>query len=97
MTLGRYDNNIKIEGGKKFSTSTGHTNIRNAAISGRIEVTPYTLQEGERLDIIAGKTYGNSRLWWVISAASGIGWGLQVPPGTLLLIPRNLSQIEGLI
>jgi hypothetical protein len=97
MALGRYDNNARIEGGKKFSTSIGHTNIRNAAVSGRITITEHTLQEGERLDTLAGRVYGNSRLWWVISAASGIGWGPQVPPGTLLLIPTNLGQIEGLI
>lgn len=97
MALGRYDNNTKIEGGKKFSTSTSHNNIRQAAISGRISTSQYVLQEGERLDIIAGRSYGNSRLWWVIAAASGVGWPLQAPPGTLLLIPTNLSQIEGLI
>lgn len=97
MALGRYNNNSRIEGGKKFSTSIGHSNIRNAAISGRIIVTEHTLQESERLDTLAGRFYGNSRLWWVIAAASGIGWGLQVPPGTLLIIPSNLAQIEGLI
>lgn len=97
MTLSRYAGNTKIEGGKKFSTSFGHTNIRKAAIEGRISINQYAVQEGERLDIIAGRVYGNSRLWWVISAASGIGWGLQVPPGTLLLIPSNLGQIEGII
>ena len=32
MTLSRYAGNTKIEGGKKFSTSFGHTNIRKAAI-----------------------------------------------------------------
>lgn len=97
MGLGRYDNNTKLEGGRKFSTSFGHVNIRNAAASRRISVSEYVVQEGERLDIIAGRMYGNGRLWWVISAASGIGWGMQVPPGTLLLIPSDLSQIEGLI
>jgi nucleoid-associated protein YgaU len=97
MALSRYINNTKLEGGKKYSTALGHVNIRNAAVSGQIAITQYTVQEGERLDSIAGRMYGNSRLWWIISAASGIGWGLQVPPGTLLLIPAQLNQIEGLI
>ncbi|NDC22804.1 MAG: hypothetical protein EBZ49_01555 [Proteobacteria bacterium] len=97
MTLGRYDNNTKIEGGKKFSTSLSHINIREAAVSGRISVTQYTIQEGERLDTLAGRSYGNSRLWWVIAAASGVGWAPQVPPGTLLLIPTDLSQVESLV
>jgi len=50
------------------------------------------LNEGERLDTIAGRVYGNARLWWIIAAASGIGWPLQVPPGTQLLIPTDLKQ-----
>jgi len=97
MALGRYNNNSKIEGGRKFSTSIGHANIKSAADSGRITVIEHVLQEGERIDTLAGRFYGNSRLWWVISAASGIGWAPQVPPGTRLLIPTNLGQIEGLI
>ena len=97
MSLGRYSNNTKLEGGRKFSTSIGHVNIRKAVIAGSVSVTRYILQENERLDSIAGRSYGNSRLWWVISAASGIGWSPQVPPGTELLIPTDLSQIEGLL
>jgi len=59
---------------------------------GNIDVRQHVLKEGERLDAIAGRTYGNARLWWVIAAASGIGWGLQVPPGTQVLIPSDLKQ-----
>ena len=53
------------------------------------------MQEGERLDTIAGKIYGDSNYWWVIAAASGIGWPLQVPPGTLLRIPEDLGAVLG--
>ena len=35
--------------------------------------------------------------WWIIAAASGIGWWLQCPPGTLLAIPTSISQIERLL
>jgi nucleoid-associated protein YgaU len=52
------------------------------------------VKEGERLDVIAAKSYGSSHLWWVIAAASGIGWGMQIPPGTLLKIPVSLSQVD---
>ena len=58
-----------------------------------MSVRQHILKEGERLDVIAGRTYGNARLWWVIAAASGIGWGLQVPPGTQILIPTDLKQV----
>jgi nucleoid-associated protein YgaU len=50
----------------------------------------------ERLDTIAGKVYGDATLWWVLAAASGIGWGLQVPPDTIVNIP-NIKQVEQLI
>jgi len=53
--------------------------------------------KADRLDIIAGREYGNGRYWWVIAAASGIGWGMQVPPGTNLRIPINLGDVEGLV
>jgi nucleoid-associated protein YgaU len=64
---------------------------------GRISVREHVLKEGERLDTIAGREYGNARLWWLIAAASGIGWGLQVPPGTQLLIPTDLRQLSGVV
>jgi hypothetical protein len=45
------------------------------------------LTETQRLDVLAGIEYGDSSLWWIIAAASNIGWGLQVPPGILIKIP----------
>ena len=56
-----------------------------------------TLKEGQRLDILAGQRYGDASLWWIIAAASGIGWGLQVPPGTIVRVPKNLSDILAII
>jgi len=64
---------------------------------GRISVREHVLKEGERLDTLAGRTYGDARLWWLIAAASGIGWGLQVPPGTQLFIPTDLRQLSGVV
>jgi len=71
--------------------------IRAAMKDGSLSLRPIVIKEGERLDVIAGRTYGDGRLWWVIAAASDIGWPLQVPPGTRLNIPTDLSQIAGLI
>lgn len=51
------------------------------------------LREGERLDHVAFEYYGDTRLWWVIAAASDIGWGLQCPPGTYIRIPLDLGMI----
>ena len=97
MPIGRYENVTKISGGRVYATSFGMNRIRRAVAARRIEVREHVLEERERLDIIAGREYGNGKLWWVIAAASGIGWGLQVPPGTLILIPTKLSQVRALI
>ena len=46
---------------------------------------------------MAANVYGDSSLWWIIAAASNIGWGLQVPPGTVLKIPTDLGQIVAMM
>lgn len=58
----------------------------------------YILTEGnKRLDHYAHEYYGDGMNWWIIAAASGIGWWLQCPEGTIIAIPTNLSQIERLL
>ena len=97
MGMGRDNNLLKIKSGKMYSSATAHVNIYKACLSGRISFTTRTMVEGERLDILAGKYYGNGSLWWIIAAASGIGWGLQAPPGTNLRIPTDIGQVEAFI
>tara|TARA_B000000557_G_C20400554_1_gene286202 strand:+ start:222 stop:461 length:240 start_codon:yes stop_codon:yes gene_type:complete len=70
------------------------SNIRAAVQDGSLQITLYTTKEGERLDQIAGKFYGDGRYWWVIASASNIGWWLQVPTGTRLVVPLDLNIIE---
>ena len=53
--------------------------------------------EFRRLDHLAQDYLGDASLWWVIAAASGIGWGLQIPEGTRLVVPINKEQLGGLI
>jgi len=93
----RYNPAPVLGGGTFFGTYVPGKILRDAATSGIISVRRDTLREGERLDSIAGQMYGDSRLWWIIAGCSGIGWNLQVPPGTYLLIPTNLSQIASLV
>ena len=52
---------------------------------------------GTMTNNIAGEVYDNARLWWIIAAASGIGWAPQAPPGTFLIIPTDLGQISGMV
>jgi hypothetical protein len=93
----RYGRSPVLRGGAHYGTSSASRVIWNAVQSGDLIVDVYVCQESERLDTLAGQFLGEGRLWWVIAAASGIGWGLQVPPGTRLVIPREISKIAELV
>jgi len=93
----RYKRAPRIRGGKAYGTYNAGFVIQKAIQSRAIDFVVRTTKESERLDIIAGEYYKNGSLWWVIAAASGIGWGLQVPPGTQLFIPTDLGQISALV
>ena len=83
--------------GGGLSTAKSVPRIRRAVTRGQLSVKTRALKEGERLDQIAAQEYGDSRLWWIIAAASNIGWWLQIPPGTLLTIPSNLAEIDEIV
>lgn len=93
----RYTRSPILGGGLQYGTSLSASVIKQAADSGAIQTRAITLKGSERLDTIAGREYGDSGNWWIIAAASGIGWGLQVPDGTRIVIPTNLSQIVDLV
>lgn len=98
MALSRYTFSSKIGGRKTTVSSSSACYIIYGAVESRsLQYTTKILQEGERLDQIASDVYGDGSLWWVIAAASGIGWAPQVPPGTLLRIPTNVGDVFGLL
>ena len=93
MTLRRYNRTRTFGLNFRYGTSFAIPAIRENIQNGNIRVTELVLQERERLDILAGQNYGDGRLWWIIAAASDIGWGMQPPPGTRILIP-NLEDVS---
>ena len=97
MSISRYMLNGKIKDGRGIATSNNMTKIFNACENNQIEYEIYIIEESQRLDHLAGLAYNSASYWWVISAASGIGWGLQVPPGTVVRIPNNLADVLGLL
>jgi nucleoid-associated protein YgaU len=97
MAIRRYGGDLTLDGGRYLATNETIRIIRRAVENGDIPVTERVLKEGERLDGIAGRTYGDGALWWVIAAASGIGWWLQTPPGTLVKIPTDLSYLKSIL
>lgn len=100
MAIGRYTfvNKRNNSMGKSIvSNSKASYRIFNAVENQTINYTVKVLEDGERLDILAGIYYEDSSLWWVLAAASGIGWGLQVPPGTIIRVPTNIGQVMSLL
>ncbi len=93
MGFSRYTFTPTIMGRTRLATSKVSTRIFNGVINGTIPYTSQILKEGQRLDHIAANAYGSADMWWIIAAASGIGWGLQCPAGTVLRIPKNAGQI----
>lgn len=93
MSLRRYARTKILGLGFKYGTSFAIPAIRQNIRNGNIRFEETILEESERLDILAGEFYGDGRLGWVIAAASNIGYGLQVPPGTRIIIP-NLEDVS---
>lgn len=97
MSISRYKNTSILNFGKQLGSPKYLNNIRTGINNGKIGIIDtFILNEDQRLDILAGKYYGDSRYWWIIAIASGIGYGLQVPPGTIITIPNlgdTLSNI----
>lgn len=93
MSISRYTFNNIVKEGKIIGTSTSMSRIFYAVDNGAIQCSTYILEESQRLDHLAGLAYQNSSYWWVIAAASGIGWSLQVPPGTYIRIPNNIDKV----
>ena len=97
MSFSRYSSDNLANGGKILATNQAISRVRDAVKSGTIRTTVQVMQEGERIDSIAGRYYGDGRLWWVIAAASNIGWWMQVPPGTRLVIPADINEVLGVV
>ena len=50
--------------------------------------------QGDRLDNLAFKYYEDSRLWWILGRANGLGKGdMEIPIGTQLSIPHYYIEI----
>ena len=99
MGIGRYTFSPRVVGseGKVIVNRRIASKIFNAVIAGSIPAMFSKLTESQRLDVIAAQQYGDPSYWWVIAAASGIGWGLQCPPGTLVRIPSSLPAVLSLV
>lgn len=97
MALGRYDNDDRINLGTQYGTNRSLYALRNAIKTGIVPVVKTFIATGDdRLDALAGAVYGDARYWWILAAASDVGWNLQVPPGTVIRVV-DLSDVKGVI
>lgn len=96
MALRRYARDTVLGFGSHYGSPRAIESIRAGIASGAVRFKAATLGEGDRIDIVAGREYGDASLWWVICSASEIGYMLQCPPGTALKIPL-LSDVTKLI
>ena len=99
MAFNRYSRSLIInrDGKKFFPSSKAGLRIRQAVTGGQLQVEQFVLAEAQRLDTVSADFYGDASYWWVIAAASGIGWQCQVPAGTLLRIPTSIAAVENLV
>ena len=98
ISVSERDENNQLVTRRVFSSSPGLSKkIRDGIKSGNIDFATRVVSGGERLDTIAGTQYGDSSLWWIIAAANGIGYGMQIKEGRELVVPLNLEQIIILI
>ena len=97
MSASRYRSDVPILNGQIRRTAMAVKKIRLAIKQGALGTETIILKEGKRLDQIATRYYGDGRYWWVIAAASNIGWWPQVPPGTVIKIPTDLSSVLGYV
>jgi hypothetical protein len=90
----RYKNNTTIKGAASLGTNQSVPRFRKAYEAGQISTISLVLGADLRLDQLAFKYLGSPAYWWAIAALSGIGWGLQLPAGTRVVIPVNIDEVK---
>ena len=92
----RYSKDRRIRGGK-LETAKTVTTLRRAKEFGLIPLREVVLTEDQRLDHLAYQYLGNADLWWILAALSDIGWGLQLPAGTIVNVPTDITSINAIV
>tara|TARA_B100000676_G_C17851443_1_gene718323 strand:- start:484 stop:771 length:288 start_codon:yes stop_codon:yes gene_type:complete len=92
----RYGRDQRIRGGK-LQTARTIMLIRRANEFGLIPTREVLIKESQRLDHLAAKHLGDSTLWWILAGLSNIGWGMQVPAGTIIKIPLDINAIKTIV
>lgn len=97
MAFSRYARAPVLGLGFQYGSSRAIEAIRLAMKNGSLRGREIVVRGRERLDTIAAVHLGDGRYWWILAATSNIGWGMQVPPGTIIVIPTlaDVARIVG--
>jgi hypothetical protein len=49
----------------------------------------HTVVDGDRIDLIAWRYFGDAALWWVVCDYNDLFWPLDLEPGTVLRLPSR--------
>ena len=90
----RYKNDRVIKAGTSLASNDGARRLRLAREKGQLSTVTKVLGSDMRLDQLAFQYLGDPSYWWAIAALSSIGWGLQLPAGTRVVIPTNLEEVK---
>ena len=97
MAFSRYTRDSFTIDGKGFGPPRSLAVLRSAIADGTIPIVKTLVTtQSDRLDTLSGALYGDGRYWWVLAAASNIGWGMQVPPGIFINVP-DLKAVERIV
>ena len=92
--MGRYSSDGAIRGGKSGASPEAQLRLRAAFEAQQISTVTLVIGANTRLDQIAFSHMGDPSLWWSIAVLSKIGWPLQLPEGTRIIVPTNPDQIR---
>lgn len=94
---------MAISAGSRYASSTvtavtGRDGLARQTImpkrrgSTKLTVQDYVWQEGDRVDLVAGRAFGDETMWWVFAQANPeiLDW-MSVEPGTVIRIPNGVS------
>ena len=93
----RYTNDRTIKAGTTRATNRAAIRLRQAFNAGNIDVTTLVIGDSLRLDHVAFRYLGDPAMWWTIAALSDIGWGMQLPAGTIIIVPIDLGPIKAIV
>lgn len=83
----RYANNT-VENVTGTDGVTRQTIMPRTPVSRTAVVADYTWHNGDRVDLLAARSYGDETMWWVLADANpGILDWTAVPDGTIVRVP----------